>query len=97
MLSVEELFETKLKFEITQVLKVVSRNGASDILYRLEKGPLRFSDIMFETKLNPGILDKHLKALMEMGFVEKRDGVYELTPRGVQLVKVLKELLAVFK
>ena len=76
-----------------KLLKVVSRNGVSSILFNLEKSPMRFSQLMFRTKLNPGILDRHLKALMQLNVIEKRNDEYTLTETGKRLVSVLLELL----
>ncbi|ADB58415.1 helix-turn-helix domain-containing protein [Archaeoglobus profundus] len=72
-----------------KLLKVVSRNGVSSILFSLEKNPMRFSQLMFKTKLNPGILDRHLKALMQLNVVEKNEDKYTLTETGRRLVSIL--------
>ncbi|MEM0203058.1 MAG: ArsR family transcriptional regulator [Archaeoglobaceae archaeon] len=97
MISVEELFGEKVSFDQQKFLKVISRNGVSDILLSLEKSPRRFSQLMFETKLNPGILDRHLKALMELKIVEKNSETYELTDTGRRLIAILQQLFRVFK
>lgn len=80
-----------------KLLKVVSRNGVSSILFSLEKQPMRFSQLMFKTKLNPGILDRHLKALMQLSIVEKKNEEYSLTETGRRLVSVLLELLTLLE
>ncbi len=97
MISVEELFGEKVSFDQQKFLKVISRNGVSDILLSLEKSPRRFSQLMFETKLNPGILDRHLKALMELKIVEKNSETYELTDTGRRLIVILQQLFRIFK
>lgn len=97
MISVEELFGEKVSFDQQKFLKVISRNGVSDILFSLEKSPRRFSQLMFETKLNPGILDRHLKALIELKIVEKSSETYELTDTGRRLIAILQQLFRVFK
>ncbi len=78
------------------ILKVLSRNGVSDILFSLEESPKRFSQLMFEARLNPGVLDRHLKVLMGFELVVKVDGRYELTERGRRAVNTLHALLSVF-
>ena len=76
-----------------KLLKVVARNGAPAILLSLDnKGEMQFSHLMFETKLNPGVLNRHLKALMELGIVEKVNGKYALTESGKKLASILKEM-----
>jgi DNA-binding HxlR family transcriptional regulator len=79
------------------LLKTISRSGVSDVLFSLDRGSKRFSQLMFETKLNPGIIDRHLKALLELGVAEKKEESYELTERGKKLVEILREILGVFR
>lgn len=97
MISVEELFGVKVKIDQQKFLKVISRNGVSDILFSLEKGPQRFSQLMFQTKLNPGILDRHLKALLEFNLINKNSETYELTDTGRRLILILQQLFRVLK
>ena len=80
-----------------EILKIVSRSGMSSILNTLEKNPMRFSQLMFKTRLNPGILDRHLKSLMKYGIVEKSDEKYILTQKGERLINVLKDLLSLYE
>jgi DNA-binding HxlR family transcriptional regulator len=95
MIDVETLFGRKPDGESQKILKVISRSGMSNILFSLNRAPLRFSQLMFETKLNPGILDRHLKALMQLNIVEKNSDSYELTPSGKQLVQILEQLFSI--
>ena len=87
----------QLTRENEKILKIVSRSGMSSILSSLEKNPMRFSQLMFKTKLNPGILDRHLKSLMEFGIVEKDKERYVLTQKGERLINVLKDLLSLYE
>lgn len=97
MISVEELFGEKVSLDQQRFLKMISRNGVSSILLCLDKSPRRFSQLMFETKLNPGILDRHLKALIELKLVEKNAETYELTETGRRLIAILQQLFRVIK
>ncbi len=97
MISIEELFGVKTNFDQQKLLKVISRNGVSDILLSLERNPQRFSQLMFETKLNPGILNRHLKALIDFNIVTKNSEVYELTDTGKRLISILQQLFRVLK
>ncbi len=97
MIDVDKLFGAKTEESQQKVLKVISRSGVSNILFSLEKKPRRFSQLMFETKLNPGILDRHLKALMQLRIVEKNSEAYELTETGRRLVNVLDQLFKVLE
>jgi DNA-binding HxlR family transcriptional regulator len=96
MISARDLFEDDMP-DKRRFLKVISRNGISDILFALERSPRRFSQLMFETKLNPGILDRHLKALMELKIVEKNEETYELTDTGRRLISILRQLFVSIK
>ena len=96
MISARDLFEDDM-LDKRRFLKVISRNGISDILFALERSPRRFSQLMFETKLNPGILDRHLKALMELKIVEKNEETYELTDTGRRLISILSQLFVSIK
>lgn len=92
MLDVDTLFGRKPNGESEKVLKIISRSGMSNILFSLDRKPLRFSQLMFETKLNPGILDRHLKALMQLRIVDKTSDSYQLTESGKRLVRILEQL-----
>ncbi|AEA46379.1 ArsR family transcriptional regulator [Archaeoglobus veneficus] len=73
-------------------LKVLGRNGVYSILLSLHDEPLGFSQLMFKTQLNPAILDRHLKALMELNLIDKNKK-YNLTPKGERVLTLLNELL----
>jgi len=80
-----------------EILKVISRRGVSDLLNSLNTGPKKFSQLMFETKLNPSIIDRHLKALLKLGLIYKDSENYALTDRGKSILKVVEELFRVIK
>ena len=87
----------ELGFSVKDVLKIIGRKGVSDILYSLERGPKRFSQLMFDTKLNPSILDRHLKVLTKYGLVIKEEKCYRLTESGMKVVETIDDLLDLFK
>jgi DNA-binding HxlR family transcriptional regulator len=70
-----------------EILKTISYAGTMEVLASLGKGRKRFTEIMFETKLNPGILNRVLKTLINSGIVAKcpDDEGYELTEKGVNI------------
>ena len=70
-----------------EILKTISSAGTVDVLVSLGKGPRRFTDIMFETKLNPGILNRVLKGLLKAGIIKHCEGGlgYDLTEKGVKV------------
>lgn len=74
-------------------MKNISRNGIFPILKSLEENPQKFSDLMFETRLNPGVVDKHLKLLTDYGIVRRENNLYGLTEKGRMLLPALKEVI----
>jgi len=68
-----------------------------EVLVSLGKGPKRFTEIMFETKLNPGILNRVLKTLIGSGIVGKRDNDegYELTEKGIKISLYILKIVEV--
>ncbi len=70
-----------------EILKTISYAGTMEVLASLGKGRKRFTEIMFETKLNPGILNRVLKTLIGSGIVLKcaEDEGYELTEKGIKI------------
>lgn len=89
---------SRVNIETAQkLLKVVSRTGIVEILVNLENGPKKFSQLMFDTQLNPGILDRHLKALLNVGLVEKDSENYVLTKTGKIVLDKLAELVAAYE
>ncbi|WP_202320401.1 winged helix-turn-helix transcriptional regulator [Archaeoglobus neptunius] len=81
--------------EVQGVLKVLGRSGVSDVLRSLEKGPRRFSQLVFESRLNPSALSKRLRALQELAIVEKSQDMYRLTDRGRRITNVLRAFFEV--
>lgn len=90
--------EEDRKVDIQKVLKTISRNGVSSVLFSLSKGSMRFSQLMFETRLNPNILNRHLKSLIQLNIVKKMGdrGEYTLTETGRKLLSILNDLLNIF-
>ena len=70
-----------------EILKTISYAGTMEVLTALSKGRKRFTEIMFETKLNPGILNRVLKTLISSGIVVRcaDDEGYELTEKGIKI------------
>ncbi len=76
-----------------KILKVLSKKGVSDIIFCLAKEPKGFSQIMFDTRLNPNILNRHLKILIEMKIIEKKSRLYHLTEKGRTISEELKIII----
>ena len=76
------------------ILKTLSYAGAMDVLFTVTKGKTKFTDIMFETKLNPGILNRLLKALIAADILEKSPDGYHLSSKGAIIVSYTLDILA---
>jgi len=69
-----------------EILKTLSYVGTMDVLFTICKGKTKFTDIMFDTELNPGILNRLLKTLLSADILVKdRDG-YHMSERGATIV-----------
>ncbi len=76
-----------------EILKTLSYVGTMDVLFTICKGKTKFTDIMFETELNPGILNRLLKTLMSAEILVKdRDG-YHMSERGAKIVLYTLKIL----
>jgi len=96
MFSPEELFTRGWDGKGKRVLKLLARSGVCEVLFKLETGPRKFSQLMFDVKVNPGALSRYLKNLVELGAVSKNDlEMYELTEYGRELVSILRQLFKV--
>lgn len=70
----------------SDILKTISYAGTMDVLFAITNGKTKFTDIMFDTELNPGILNRLLKSLILTGMLEKNGDGYHLTDKGVRIV-----------
>ncbi|TDA26193.1 MAG: transcriptional regulator [Archaeoglobi archaeon] len=96
MLLREELFTQSGNEKGKKVLKLLARSGVCEVLFKLETGPRKFSQLMFDVKINPGALSRHLKTLVELGAVSKNDlEMYELTEYGRELISILRQFFEV--
>lgn len=77
------------------IIKVISYSGTMDVLFAICKGKTKFTDIMFETELNPSILDRILKTLIATGLLSKdRDG-YHLSEKGRKIALYTLQILEI--
>jgi len=76
-----------------EILKTLSYIGTMDVLFTICKGKTKFTDIMFETELNPGILNRLLKTLMTAGIINKDHDGYHLSDRGAKIVLYTLKIL----
>lgn len=54
--------------------------------------PQKFSELMFETRLNPGVVDRHLKLLMKYNIIQRDNNLYGLTEKGRELLPPIKKI-----
>lgn len=64
----------------TMMMKALANETRLSILYSLKKKPKKWTDLLFELKINPKSLRDHLAYLRKTGLVRKSDPVgFELT------------------
>ncbi|WP_346297645.1 ArsR family transcriptional regulator [Geoglobus acetivorans] len=85
-------FESKELEIFKGILKTISKRGVPEILFCLKRGEKKFSQIMFETRLNPGVLGRHLKELKSLNMVDKDGDYYFLTDVGIGAIEILEDL-----
>lgn len=64
-----------------------------DVLFSICKGKSKFTDIMFETELNPGILNRLLKTLVATAIITKDSDGYHLSDKGKRVVLYTLKIL----
>jgi predicted transcriptional regulator len=69
-----------------EILKTLSYVGTMDVLFTICRGKTKFTDIMFDTELNPGILNRLLKTLISSDMLTKDKDGYHLSDRGTKIV-----------
>jgi len=74
------------------VYKTVTHPGSLKILLVLSRGPRGFTEIMFESKLSPSVLNKLLKDLATHSLISKKGREYIITSKGEQVLRILLEL-----
>lgn len=78
---------------VLDTLDVVSGKWTIPVAMAIIKGKTRFSDIRdFWPGLTDKVLSKTLNHLIDNRMVEKTDDAYTITPHGVSLYKVVREM-----
>ena len=75
------------------VYKTVTHPGSLKILMVLSRSPAGFTEIMFESKLSPSVLNKLLKELVIHNIISKNGREYTITSKGEQTLSILLELI----
>ena len=80
------------------VLKSLSNETRLRILNLLSSGPMTWTQIRDELKLNPKSLRDHLHNLRDKGLVQKNEVGFEITLVGKLLLEIsLKEIISVIE
>ncbi len=91
-----EIGELSREFEgrHQECLKIVSKSGMCPIILALKEQPMKFTDLVFEARLNSGVLAKNLKILTNSGVVAKDEkNNYTITEVGRKFMSVVEELI----
>ena len=76
-----------------EIYKVLVHPGTVKILLSLKSGAAGFTEIMFESKLSPSVLNRLLKHLVENNLVLKQNGKYVLSEQGRKLISLLEKVI----
>lgn len=64
-----------------------------DVLFAITNGKNKFTDIMFDTELNPGILNRLLKSLLVAKMIDKDTTGYHMTDKGAKIVMYALQII----
>lgn len=83
----------------TLMMKALANETRLSILYTLDDKPKKWTDLLFELKINPKSLRDHLAYLRKSGLVRKSDPVgFELTEAARAFIKFsLKDIISTAK
>jgi predicted transcriptional regulator len=77
---------------LAERLRVIGHNSRYNIVKYCSKKPCRFSDIIFDLKLNPASFKFHSRVLIECELIEKlQRGLYQTTELGNLLLKLVEQ------
>jgi predicted transcriptional regulator len=83
---------------LTECLEAIGNINRYAIVTFCSEKPQRFSDIIFELKLNPATFKFHSKVLIKRGLLEKLErGVYQTTELGNIMLDMVKRADALSK
>jgi len=77
---------------IMALLDLLGRKTALRLLWELRNGSLKFRELQAAAGTNPGLLNKRLAELREVGIVDLAADGYRLTPDGRDLLDLLLPL-----
>ncbi len=77
---------------IMALLDLLGRRGTLRVLWELRGDPLTFRALQDACETNPSLLNTRLKELRAAGLVAHEGEGYELTPRGRELLDLLRPL-----
>lgn len=83
----------------TVMMKVLANETRLSILYALNDKPKKWTDLLFELKINPKSLRDHLAYLRKSGLVRKSDPVgFELTEAARAFIELsLEDIISTAK
>jgi len=91
--------EKRVVSAYTMMMKALANETRLSILHSLKKKPKKWTDLLFELKINPKSLRDHLAYLRKTGLVRKSDPVgFELTEAARAFIDLsLEEIISTAK
>ncbi len=73
------------------ILKVIAHEGTMKIVetVAMKTDAASFSSLMFETQMNPGVLNRLLKEQVQLGILVKSKEGYTLTEKGKKVLELV--------
>jgi len=76
---------------IMALFDLLGRSWAIGVVWQLQHGPCTFRELQERCEsISPAILNARTKDLREAGVIERCPEGYRLTPRGLELIEILK-------
>lgn len=76
---------------IMALLDLLGRTWAMGVVWQLQNGPYTFRQLQERCEsISPTILNSRIKELREADIVMKTESGYKLSPRGLELVELIK-------
>ena len=84
-----QMIEKKALKAYVLMMKALSNETRLSILYALHKEPKKWTDLLFELKINPKLLRDHLAYLRKSGLVRRSEPVgFELTEAAKAFIQL---------
>lgn len=79
----------------TDILLVLGYAGTIELMLALDGGISKFTNLMFEIQMNPAVLNRLLREMIEHSLVKRIDGGYILTLKGETAFNIALQIISI--